>query len=63
MTKYSVIIYEFERGWGSRVDDIQYFESSMEAKAFVTSFNASNDKPQVPDWYMVAEYNGIVEVT
>lgn len=62
VVKHSVIIYEFECGWGSRIDDVTYFDTATEAKAFVDSFNASNDKPYVPAWYMVAEYNGVVEV-
>lgn len=56
--KYNVNIYEFERGWGNHLDEVKEFDTEEEALAFVQEFNRVNDKPYVPDWYMVAEYCG-----
>jgi hypothetical protein len=50
----AVIYEEFERGWGSRVDDVEYYDSIDEAQTVVTKFNAHNTAPSAPDWYMVA---------
>lgn len=57
-TAYRVDIMEFERGWGSRVDEMLYFDNEAEALRYVTASNAVNTAPTVPDWYMVAEYCG-----
>ena len=56
--KYYVNIYEFERGWGNRLEEVKEFDTEEEALDFVQEFNSVNDKPYVPDWYMVAEYCG-----
>ena len=56
--KHLVNIYEFERGWGQRLDQVKSFDTESEALAFVREFNKLNAEPQVPDWYMVAEYCG-----
>lgn len=52
---YQVFIVEYERGWGSRVDEVKEFNNEQEANDFVKKFNAKNNLPQVPDWYMVAK--------
>lgn len=46
---------ESERGWGQRVDERKYFETSDEADNFVKDFNAQNNEQTVPDWYMYAK--------
>ena len=46
---------ESERGWGQRVDDTEFFDSKEQADSFVAQFNARNNQPTVPDWYMYAE--------
>jgi len=48
-------LIESERGWGSKIDEVKYFDTMEEAEAFVIEFNKYNDKPTVPDWYMYAE--------
>lgn len=53
--KFKAVLYEFERGWGSRIDEIREFNTEKERDDFITSFNAQNNLPYVPDWYMVAE--------
>ena len=51
---------EYERGWGSRVDEVKYFPSEKEAKQFTEKFNSQNTAATAPDWYMVAVYDGRV---
>lgn len=53
--KIVVDIYEYERGFGKRLDGVKEFETPSEAAAFVEKFNADNNKKEVPDWYMKAE--------
>lgn len=53
--KIRVNLIESESGWGSRIDEVKYFDTMEEAEAFVIEFNKYNDKPTVPDWYMYAE--------
>lgn len=55
---YKVNIIESERGWGSKIDEVKYFDNEFEAKEFVKTFNSKNDENLVPDWYMYAEYCG-----
>lgn len=57
---YKVVIMEFERGWGSKIDDTLFFDNEQEAKDFVEGYNKCNNEPVVPDWYMVAVYKGKV---
>lgn len=52
--KTRVYIFEYERGWGSRIDETKEFDTHEEAEAFAARFNASNTEPTAPDWYMVA---------
>jgi hypothetical protein len=59
-TAYRVDIIESERGWGSKVDEVKYFETEQEAKAYCTKYNAQNTATTVPDWYMRADYVGRV---
>jgi hypothetical protein len=58
LTAYRVDIIESERGWGQRIDEIKYFDNEAEAREFCRKYNAQNDKPYVPDWYMRADYVG-----
>lgn len=57
---WRVDIIESERGWGSKIDETKYFDSEQAAKDFVKSYNAKNDEPITPDWYMYADYRGKV---
>lgn len=52
---WRVDIMEYERGWGSRLDETKYFDNKPEADAFVKKFNSRNIQPTAPDWYMVAQ--------
>lgn len=58
---YRVNIIESESGWGSKIDEIKYFDNEQEAREFVKSYNDKYNPPgPVPDWYMIAEYCGKV---
>lgn len=52
--KIKVEIIESERGWGQKVDEVKTFDTLEEAEKFIKKFNAVNNKPTVPDWYMYA---------
>ena len=55
---YRVDLIEYERGWGSKIDETLYFDNEEEAREYVKKFNARNTATTVPDWYMVADYRG-----
>ena len=57
---YRVDLIEYERGWGSKIDETIYFDNEEEAREYVRSFNAKNTATTVPDWYMIADYRGRV---
>ena len=52
--KFKAAIMEYERGWGSRLDEVHEFDTVEEQEKFIEDFNAQNTSPTVPDWYMVA---------
>jgi len=52
--KYRVRYTEYERGWGSRPDGFDDFDSLDEATEHARQFNAQNTASTAPDWYMVA---------
>ena len=51
---WEVEIIESERGWGSKVEDVKYFDNFDDAAEFVNKFNSHNTAESAPDWYMVA---------
>jgi hypothetical protein len=53
--KYRVRYTEYERGWGSKPDGFDDFDSLTEAAECQRKFNALNTEATAPDWYMVAE--------
>lgn len=55
---FRVDLIEYERGWGSKIDETLYFDNEEEAREYVNKFNARNTATTVPDWYMVADYRG-----
>jgi hypothetical protein len=56
---YRVDIVEYERGWGSKIDETLYFDDEQEAKDYATNYNKKhNTAPTAPDWYMAAQYSG-----
>jgi len=59
-TAFRVDLIEYERGWGSKIDETLYFDNEVEAREYVSTFNSKNTAKEVPDWYMIAEYCGAV---
>lgn len=59
---YEVVIKQYERGWGSTVDEIKNFDTKKEADDFIEKFNKDNNKKVVPDWYMVAQGPYLVDL-
>ena len=57
---YRVDIIESERGWGQKIDETIYFDNESEAKEFVKTYNSKTPPGPAPDWYMQAEYIGLV---
>jgi hypothetical protein len=57
---YRVDLVEHERGWGSKLDESLYFDNEDEARNYVQTFNTRNTARTAPEWYMVAEYRGMV---
>lgn len=59
----NVLIIESERGWGQKIDERRPFDTLEEANEWIKDYNAANDEPTVPDWYMYAvlesEYRGV----
>lgn len=55
---FKVEIWEHERGWGSKIEDVKYFDTEQAAKDFCNQFNSKNTEPTAPDWYMCADYCG-----
>jgi hypothetical protein len=51
---FIVEIIESESGWGQKLDGIRGFRTEQAAKNYITKYNASNNLPYVPDWYMYA---------
>lgn len=60
-TDYKVTLTEYERGWGSKLFDVWYFDNEQEAREAAQDYNQKhNTSSVVPDWYVVAEYKGKV---
>ena len=53
--KFKVNIWEYERGWGSRIDERKEFDTKEEAEDFIVKYNSKNTEEVVPDWYMIAK--------
>lgn len=61
---YAVAYWEYERGWGSRIDGYTYHATQKTAMSTLDKFNAKNAEvgvASVPDWYMVARYVGLTD--
>ncbi len=48
-----IAVWEFEKGWGSKIDDWKVCLTTEDANKFKEEFNAKNNLSQTPDWYMV----------
>lgn len=48
-----IAVWEFERGWGSKIDDWMVCQSVEDALKFKQEFNSKNTEDSAPDWYMI----------
>ena len=56
---YKVEFTEYERGWGSKPWDTEYYDNEQEARQRAIDYNLEhNSKDYVPDWYVRADYAG-----
>lgn len=60
--KYRVVFMEYERGWGSRFDSEEFYDTYEEAEKRMREFNSKNNEISVPDWYMVAGEPELVDL-
>lgn len=59
--RHRVNEWEYERGWGSRLEDVKYFKSKDDAVQYCKSYDDKyNTLSSAPDWYMKQEYVGMV---
>lgn len=57
---YKAYVYEYERGWGARLEDTKTFDTIEERDNFILKFNSENIKElhagePVPEVYWRAE--------
>ena len=57
---YRVDLVEHDRFLGSKIDETMYFDNEDQARFYVQTFNERNTATTAPDWYMVAEYRGLI---
>ena len=55
MVKFRVVLWEYERGWGSKPFHKRDFDTVEEADAYVLEVNSKNTEQTVPDYYIVAK--------
>lgn len=50
---------EYERGWGCKPWDTEYYDNEQEARQRAIDYNAKhNTAKEAPDWYVRADYRG-----
>lgn len=50
-----IAVWEYERGWGSKIDDWMVCQSVEDALNFKQEFNSKNTESSAPDWYMICK--------
>jgi hypothetical protein len=61
VTAYRVEFTEYERGWGSKPWNTEYYDNEAEARERAIAYNKEhNNKDSAPDWYVRADYAGPV---
>ena len=61
VTAYRVEFTEYERGWGSKPWDTEYYDNEAEARQRAIDYNREhNNQASAPDWYVRADYAGPV---
>ena len=61
-TIHIVYTWECDRFSGRRLDNKKTFWSYQEAMDYVKEFNSYNTEETVPEWYMIATYEGCAPV-
>lgn len=60
-TLYKVVFTEYERGWGQKHWDTEFYDNETEARNRAITYNREhNNLNYVPDWYVRADYVGPV---
>ena len=60
-TLYKVVFTEYERGWGAKPWDTEFYDNETEARNRAITHNREhNNLDSAPDWYVRAEYVGPV---
>jgi hypothetical protein len=60
-TLYKVEFTEYERGWGQKHWDTEYYDNEPEARQRAIDYNNEhNNETSAPDWYVMARYEGQV---
>lgn len=50
---------EYERGWGQKLCNTEYYDNEQEARQRAIDYNAKhNTAKEAPDWYVRADYRG-----
>ena len=58
---FKVEFTEYERGWGQKHWDTEYYDNEAEARQRAIDYNNKhNNEKEVPDWYVMARYEGQV---
>ena len=58
---FKVVFTEYERGWGQKHWDTEYYDNEEEARKRAIDYNKEhNNKDSAPDWYVRADYAGPV---
>ena len=58
---FKVEFTEYERGWGSKHWDTEYYDNEVEARQRAIDYNKQhNNLDSAPDWYVRADYAGKV---
>lgn len=52
---YKIPVYEYELGWGNKIDDYMVCLSYDECIIFKHNFNNQNNLDITPDWYMIVK--------
>lgn len=58
---FKVVFTEYDRGWGQRDWETEYYDNEAEARKRAIDYNRkNNNKDEVPEWFVRAEYAGPV---
>lgn len=56
---FKIPVFEYEKGWGSKLDDWMVCLTEEDCHAFKKEFNSKNNEPITPDWYMIVQGNPV----